>query len=741
MAEKPPRRRRVTIEKTGRDGVKASIELPQDDPTKPTDTRSVHDFLNQALSRFRMASEAETYNRTEGAIDVRMADPSGEGQWDPDIRGTRKAEARPCLVINRFVPMIAHVGNEQRQSRPSIQIDPVGGGADPDTAAILQGLIRHIEVDSTAETVYDTAFERMIEKGWSWFRVISEWEGPESFNQILKIEGFSNDFLVYCDPTAVEPTRKDMKWAFVIQDMPLGEYATEYPKSSIQASLTQMSSVGDNAAGWYGNDYVRVAEYYYVEDTPATIVRMLDGSGRYEDELKPEEMAMRALDEKGQPETRQSYRRTVKWAKINALEILDGNMGKDVQANTEGRDMKCTFIPLIHVAGRETVVDGKRRLAGMVRNNRDAQRIYNYMISAFVEMVALAPKSPFIAAIGQIEDFKNIWDSANTKNWPYLPYKAISADGQNVPPPQRTEFNPQIGAVMAGVQQMDNDLKVGFNIFDPSVGKRGSDESGKAIQLLQRKSDSGNMNWLDNFRRSQVHCANVLLDQIPTRYDAARVITIVRPDNQREEVLINRQFPKTVNGVVQGSMQYDLTKGKYAVTVSIGEYATKRQEAVASLIEVSKNSNPQVALALTPLILDNMDTPMAKEAAAVVRRLLPPEAQEPGSPEQLQAQVQALLQQHQQLMQITQKLQGELESRNADKASKEFIAGMQEQTKAAIAAAKLGSQEGMAALQFELSRITKFLELAHDRIIQENQIDHEKDLHTTPPAAQPGAPA
>src|SRR5262249_2733492 len=158
--------------------------------------------------------------------------------------GKRWRKKRPCLTLNRFIPMIAHVANEQRMSRPAIQVDPVGGGADPESAEIRQGLVRHIEVDSKAETIYDTAFERMIEKGWSYFRVVTDWESPESFHQVIKIEGFTNDFSVYDDPTSEDPTGCDRKWCFIVYDMPRGEYMTQYPKSQA-ASLTQFSGVGD----------------------------------------------------------------------------------------------------------------------------------------------------------------------------------------------------------------------------------------------------------------------------------------------------------------------------------------------------------------------------------------------------------------------------------------------------------------------------------------------------------------
>src|SRR5262249_18009367 len=157
----------------------------------------------------------------------------------------------------------------------------------PESAEIRQGLMRHIEVTSNAETVYDTAFERMIEKGWSWFRVVTEWESPTSFHQVIKIEGFTNDFCVYADPSAEDPTRKDMKWAFIVYDMPRGEYAAQYPKSRA-AGLTMFEGPGDTATGgvWLTTDSVRIAEYYYIEEIPMNTVRLIGGAGIWEDEIE-----------------------------------------------------------------------------------------------------------------------------------------------------------------------------------------------------------------------------------------------------------------------------------------------------------------------------------------------------------------------------------------------------------------------------------------------------------------------
>lgn len=784
--EEPKFKKRAKVGKTETGLTHTSIEVVPDDPTQATVEGDVRTFLDQALRRFQLAVDAETYNRIEGLQDMLMVD--GDGQWDDDIRGKRQRKKRPCLTINRFIPMLSHVANEQRMSRPAIQIDPVGGGADPEDAQIRQGLIRNIEVTSSAETVYDTAFERMIEKGWSWFRIVTEWESPTSFDQVIKIEGFPNDFCVYSDPSAEDPTRKDMKWAFVVYDMPRGEYETQH-KGSRAASLTEFASLGDSAPNWITTDSVRVAEYYYMDEEPVNAVKTIGGGdGVWEDEIEelpgerrgePSQWFFKADLEKaerragrwfhkgdlakydadetqmpaeavrevqsptpvpvqlganGKPITRKSVRLTPKWAKINAVEILDGNNGEDFETNSAGRKIAGKYIPLVMVCGRERIVKGQRRLAGMVRNNRDAQRMYNYMASGFAEMIALAPKSPFIAAIGQIEDFKSIWDSANDENWPWLPYKPKSIDGQQVPAPQRQNMEPPVAAYLQGLSAFDNILKIGFNIFDPSLGTAKSDQSGRAIAGLQSRSDSANMNWMDNMRRAQIYAGQIILEMIPEIYDAERTIVIDRA-SQKESVLINQEFV----GKDGKPKKHDMAVGKYSVTVSLGQYASKRQQTVQSLTDIAKNV-PQVSLALLPLILDNMDSPMAAEAAAIVKRMQPAAMQEPGSPEQQQQQFQALMQQQQKLVLALNRANEILKTKQLDNATKEAIAGLQAQAQIVAAGLKAGSTAAMQQGAQEYDRITQLLDQLHERVMLESEAVHDVRLELIQ-QAQPAAPA
>ncbi len=761
MAVKPPVldtpkfKRRSKVSKTSVNLTRVETAIVPDDPDAPTREGNVSDFLAQAMQRFNQADQSEFYNRTQGMLDVLMVE--GDGQWDDDIRGRRTRKKRPVVTVNRIQPFIQHVTNEQRMSRPAIQIDPVGGGADPESAKIRQGLIRHIEVVSNAETVYDTAFEHMIEKGWSYFRIVTEYESPTSFNQVIKIEGFSNDFCIYDDPNAEDPTRKDRKWCFIVYDMPRGEYLTQY-KGSKACGLTNFSSIGDEAAGWMTSDSIRVGEYYYMEDEYGTLVRTVGGDGVWQDEIeeraglwyKKSELAKMdegqmdpeqvqpipvEADESGKLITRRSSRPKPKWCKINAVEILDGDMGDDYAKNTKGRDIPGKYIPMVMVSGRERVIKGQRRLAGMVRIARDVQRIYNYMASGFVEKVALAPKSPFIAAIGQIEEFKKIWDTLNEENWPYLPYKPRDIAGQAVPPPQRQDTAADVSAYIEGLREFDNIMKQLFNIYDPSLGTAKSDQSGRAIAGLQARSDSANMNWMDNMRRAQVFAGEIMLEMFPVVYDAPRTLTIIRPDSKREEVLANQEFTGT-DGKVKN---HDMAVGRYSCTVSVGSYASKRQQAVQSLTDIAK-AVPQLALPLMTLILNQSDFPQSEEAMEIVQKMLPPQLQKVGSPEQLQSQLQQMGQQSQMLTMALQRATETIKNKLIDNASKEMIAAMNAQAMLAAASIKAGNAQGLQEASLEFDRLSQLFDQNHERLLAEQAQAHELLLHTTPPAAPPAQP-
>lgn len=293
-----------------------AVTQAEDKKTNPeADKRAERDkFIGLAMSRFKVAAEASVRSREQSLDDLKFI--TGE-QWPDNIKNERGLDNRPCLTINRCPTIIRQVTNQEREKRPATQVNPVGGGADQDTAEVFQGIIRHIEVQSEAEIAYDDAFESMVGIGFGYWRIFPEYindeAGNPTFDQELKIARVKNPFCVYFDPGAVQPDYSDALYCFVVEDLTKEEYEDMYPKTEM-AGLTDFTSIGNTAPNWASQDKIRVAEYFYVVTERHMIYQLADGT--VTTDLQPGQNAIKSREE---------IVRKVEWAKINAVEVLEGD--------------------------------------------------------------------------------------------------------------------------------------------------------------------------------------------------------------------------------------------------------------------------------------------------------------------------------------------------------------------------------------------------------------------------------
>src|SRR5579875_553893 len=364
------------------------------------------DLVEQIREDLKASEEAEARNRQDALDDLKFA-VAGE-QWPEQQKANRTRDGRPCLVTNRINAVIKQITNQQRQQKPAITISPVADGADEETAQILQGLIRHIEYNSNAETAYDQAMEFAVTTGGpGWIRVLTDYCDPQSFDQEILIKPVKNAFSVYADPTCQESDYSDARYMVVVEDLTRSEYKKLYPKSEL-ADILSLGTVGDTPPDWVKPDGVRIAEYWYIETEDKMLVQLADGTKAYQDELPAG--AKVAQDRNGKPIMRHAEVKHVKWVKTNGVEIL------------EQGDWAGDYIPLVPVLGDEAIIDGKRYLMGVVRFAKDPCRQYNFMTSAQTEAIALAPRAPYIGTRKQFEGVAEQWKTANTRNHAFLTY-------------------------------------------------------------------------------------------------------------------------------------------------------------------------------------------------------------------------------------------------------------------------------------------------------------------------------
>lgn len=654
-------------------------------PTSPSRTaQEVAAFLATARNQFAIVAESESQLRTDQLDDKRFI--AGE-QWPEYAKAERTCDKRPYLTVNRLPQFKRQITNQARQNRPSIQINPVDDAGDPDTAEVLQGMVRHIEARSHAQVAYDTAVENQVDIGRGWIRLIAEYEAPNSFNQALKIRRVPDPFKVYMDPNAIEAPF-DAMYAFEVEDLDEDTFKRKFPDAKL-SSASDFESIGDMQKYWTPKGTIRVADYFYVEFEKATFLLLSDGQVYDEEEAAQKilasqkeaqtqvGMAATALQAPNAPQvltvldTKQAQRRLVKIAKISGAEIL------------EESEWCGDWIPLVPVVGDEIHLNGRVDYRGMTRDAKDQQRLYNYQVTALVETIADAPKAPWIIAEGQVEPYKKLWQQANMKKFAYLPYKPVTVGGLLVPPPVRNTFEPAIQAIVVAVQQADNDLKATTGFFDASLGERGPEQSGKAILARQKQGEIGSANYIDNLGRALWALGTLLINAIPRVYDAPRVLRIVGSDDSQRTVMVHAGQSDAVPQVLPPGVDavYDLSTGRYDVTVGVGTSpGTRRQEAVEMMTQAVQ-ANPNLMAVIGDLYFGSMDWPKAKAIAERLKRTLPPNLQDENAdiPPQAQAMIAGLQQQAQELQAALAEAQLELQTRSLDQSTKKEIAAMQAQ--------------------------------------------------------------
>lgn len=631
---------------------------------------SASDILTVARARLDMAVSALAESREDEIDDLRFyaGSPDNHWQWPADVLATRGAvqgqtiNARPTLTINKLPQHVRQVTNDMRQNRPGAKVIPVDDNADVQVAEIFNGMIRHIEYISDADVAYDTACENQVAYGEGYITLMTEYCDPNNFDQDIKIGRVRNSFSVYMDPLIQDPTGADAKWCFITEDLTKAEYERQYPDAAPISTL-QSLGVGDQSiSNWLNKDTVRIAGYYYIDYEKAKLNLYPGGQTAFEGTAEDKQFKMIY----GKPKrTRESVNPKVRYCKINGYEIL------------EEKEWAGKWIPVIRVVGNEFEVDGRLYVSGLVRNAKDAQRMYNYWVSQEAEMLALAPKAPFIGYGGQFEGYEDKWKTANTNNWPYLEVNPDVTDGQGavLPLPQRAQPPMASTGLLQAKAGASEDIKSTTGQYNASLGMGSNERSGKAILARQREGDVGTYHYGDNLTRAVRHVARQLVDLIPKIYDTQRIARIIGEDGETKMVKINPEQPEPVKQIVdqQGIVIekiYNPGVGKYDVVATTGPgYATKRQEALEAMAQLLQG-NPQLWQVAGDLFVKNMDWPGAQEMSKRFAKTIDPKIlQDDDKSPELQAaeqQIQAMGAEMENMYNMLQNVQKSMEARDLD---------------------------------------------------------------------------
>lgn len=521
-------------------------------------------------------------------------------QWDETMRDARKG--RPCYTFNKLRQALKQVTNDQRQNRPQPKLRAVDD-TDKEMVDLREGIIRGIERLSNADRAYDTAFQFAVGGGYGAIRIITDYVDADSFEQDIIIKEVANPYAIYWDPSAIEKDRRDAAYVTFEQKLKKSEFKRRWPKADM--TNFENSEIAKNHV-WCTDEDVTVLEYWYKEYEKRTLLLLSDNRVIDADEAEQivDELTAQGITVKNERTTEVPV---VKWCICAGNEILEG------PTEWAGK-----FIPFVPVWGDIINIDGKDVFSGMVSYAKDAQRLYNYERTAFVETLAKQPKSPILATGKMIEKYRHIWESLGTDDPPVLPY---DPDPQAPGARPTREMPPALpAAFIQAAQVSSDDIKATTGKFDASLGARSNETSGRAIAMRQREGDVASFDYIDNLGYAQKYVYEIVNDLIPHIYDTERQIRFVSADEAEKVMRVNQVVFDEQTG--QHVTVNDLSRGRYDIAVTIGpSYNTQRMELADAMMQLANDPTPFGMLAKY-VYFKSLDMPQIEVIVKSARKLL-----------------------------------------------------------------------------------------------------------------------
>lgn len=693
-------------------------------------------IVTEALERLKLAKEAVAKQRDREKEALRFQVP--ELQWEDEAKRSRMGTIvdgvpvppRPMISIPKLNQPIQTVLNQEKAAHLGVKVSPLNEEATDDAAEVIQDLYRREEQRSRAGIARSWAFDRAVKAGTGWYQIDTEYddESDNPFDQKVVWRRLLHQDAVYDDPAAQEPDACDREWLHHLSWLPWKTYVRKYGESRLaKEGIDSLKGLAEQAPDWVNlsdsdNPAVLVSAYWRKEYEQKTWVILEDGSFKYREDLAKDDVL---LDEAEGGRERKIDVPKVIWSVINGDEEIDGP-----------EEWNGKYIPYIKCVGNELQpFDSERRWQGIIEPAMGGQRLFNYAASTAVELAALEPKAPFDVDPEEIEGYTQFWQQASVRNFPYLPRNKFNSRGEPFGPLQRIQTDvSKLGPAMQLLEMADNFLQAATATVDPSALERLARKkvAHQTIDNMVDQGEAGNSQYLHNLATiSMPYEAKVVIDLMAHIYDRpGRVARLLDMEDNERTVLLNQPFvsdqdgrPRPAQEGQKDAKHYDLTKGSYGVSVSIGKSWQTRLQQGADEIGQILTGSPELMPLIGATYFKFRDFPGSKEVADILKEVrekqFPGLGRKDGKPdaEQMAAELSAA---QQQIQMLTQQLQQAAMAIEADKAKQEAqIAKTQMDNSTKVKVEDMDNQT-----KVYLERMKQEFEMALERM----KMQHEQSL-------------
>jgi len=552
-----------------------------------------------------------------------------DGQWEDDIARTLDSQKRPRYTFDKCTPVLESMMADIEDMDFGCNVKPAGSGADKDTARTLEGMIRAIENESKADSIYRNACRRLMRRGFDAWMIRAKYADEWSFEQDLFVVPIPNAInRVWSSNACKNADSSDSPAMYVLSAISKSEYEEKWPdRQPVSVDDYDESRNYDN----YQPDVVVIAERFYKSKKTIEVAQLSDGSV-----IEVNENFEKVKDElaaNGKTVVRTKKAADYKWY----YSVFDGSgiIDKDIETPFKSN-------PIITVYGNYEHIGSNSKInySGFILKEIDAQRVHNYAKSREIEEGALAPRSKWWMTKKQA---KGNEDQIARMNISPDPVQFYTPDGEAPPPfyQQVAQANPHLNVLG---NQMASDIKEQAGVFSAMQGDFSGRMSEDTVRMQIDRGTASTRKWvnalIDGIRRT----CHVLVETIPIVYDTKRQFTLLNEDGTESDVVLNEDiYDRDTGQLVKVN---DLNKGKYKILCDAGPAFSNRLEAGLNALLKYAEIDPSVIQQGGDVMLKAIDAPLVnkiaerKRAQMVASGMIPPDQMTEQEKEQMIAQSQ-----------------------------------------------------------------------------------------------------
>lgn len=557
---------------------------------------------NEELQRIRDLVDKDYFavdqQRDWSNEDIRFCDVDGAmyEDWFQE-----QFASRPKMEFNMVAQAVHRFNGEWASNRFEAKFLPDDGKTSESDADLLSGLYRKDFRRSSGPEAIDNAVSEMAKGGFGAFRLSTEFvddEDPENDQQRIIFEPIYSAYAsVIFDANAKKYDKSDARHVTYLEEMTMGAAEEEWG--------CDVSSFFDppnqNRFNWNNQTDIWIGHFYEVHEDKVEAIVFQDPFGQkktlYKDDFKDflDEMADGGFEEISR---RKVIRRSV-WKTVMA-----GSQILEEPVRIPGK-----LLPIIPLYGFRSYVDSKEFWYGLVRKNKDANRLFNMSGTGIAENAATTSKDMPIFTDDQTEGRESQLAEMHLGRHSHVVINQLYDENGNPLPssPQGVWAASRVDANDSAVMQFSSDYireQTGGapqEVLDQNV-------SGKLFNAVSARVDMNTFTLMDNIAKSVKRGGEVYRSIAGEVHDVERAVNIIKEDGTDGQVNLHEIVIDEETG--QAKAINDITGGVFEVIVDTGPaFASRKRETVEMLkgiMDITPPDSPYMAFLYGELI-ENID--------------------------------------------------------------------------------------------------------------------------------------